>query len=405
MSPRFRGLHAMGWPYQILHALAFLGALPWYAATRGGARKYSGVLGPRFGRPPLVTPPGSLWVQAVSVGEVGVAEILAAALLERQPELALTITTTTTTGQERARGAFPDATVGYFPFDFAPVARAAVDRLHPRGFVMLETEIWPGILEALGRRQVPIVLANARISDRSLPRYRRAAPFLRSSLNLIDLALAASEQDAERLLAIGMTPDRVEVTGNLKFDRQPDQEALPWEADRHRVFEDRPVLVAGSTAPGEEQGVLAAFLDATGPERRAGLILAPRHPNRFDEVASLIAASGLRWCRRSSFDDQGRVPTDAGPVDVLLLDTLGELARVYPVGPWCLRRRQPGADWWPESDRGQLARSPGRGRPTHRQFPRRRGNVIPRPWTGDHQNTSGARCLLARVATRASSGC
>jgi len=319
----------MGRIYQTLHAAAFLAALPCYALTRGGAAKYRQVLGPRFGRPPLDAVSGSLWIQAVSVGEVGVAEILAGEIRRQRPHLPLLVTTTTVTGQARAQAAFPDDSVGYFPFDFSRVARRAVQEVQPSAFVMIETEIWPGIIEEMSRAGVPIVLANARISDRSFPRYRFIKPLLKPTLDRIDRVLAAGPLDAERLAALGLPSDRIIVTGSVKFDRELPADTLSWDADRSRLFGSRPILVAGSTAEGEEESVLDAFRFASRDGEKAALILAPRHPNRFDEVARLTEKTGLRVSRRSSFTPEGRARDESGEIDVLLLDTIGELGRAY----------------------------------------------------------------------------
>lgn len=319
----------MGWLYQGLHLAAFAVGAPFYALRKGGVAKYRETIAPRFGHPPLSAPAGSAWIQAVSVGEVGVAEILAGALRSLRPDLPLLVTTTTVTGQARARAAFPADTVGWFPFDFAPVCRRAVAAVRPRVFVLVETEIWPGIIEELARARVPIVLVNARISDRSFPRYRAFAPFLAPTLRRLDRVLAASPLDAERLAALGVPADRLEVTGNLKFDREAPESALSWDADRPRMFGGRPVLVAGSTADGEEEVVVEAFRQASSDGRRAALVLAPRHPARFDEVAAFLARTPLRAGRRSAMTADGRWPSGAGEVDVLLLDTIGELSRAY----------------------------------------------------------------------------
>jgi 3-deoxy-D-manno-octulosonic-acid transferase len=319
----------MGWIYQAAHAVAFVAALPWYALTRGGATKYRQVLGPRFGHPPLEAPEGSIWIQAVSVGEAGVAEILAKPLRSATGNRPLLVTTTTVTGQQRAKALFPADRVGYFPFDFTPVVARAVDRIRPAIFVMIETEIWPGMIEALSRRKIPIALANARISDRSFPRYRAARLFLGPTLSRIDRVFASSPLDAERLEAIGVEGGRIEVTGNLKFDRNAPTSPLPWEDDRRRLFGDRPFFVAGSTTDGEEALVLEAFHLASDGGKRGGLVLAPRHPERFPLVADLLRSTGLRFARRSGFEPAGRPADRQGEIDVLLLDTLGELGRAY----------------------------------------------------------------------------
>jgi 3-deoxy-D-manno-octulosonic-acid transferase len=301
-------------------------------ARRG--RHYLASLPGRLGghRGPVVAQ--GLWLHAVSVGEAAVAATLARALPAGIP---LVVTTITPTGHERARTAFagstvagPDgarrAAVAYLPFELGFAVERFFARFAPRALVLVEGDYWPLVLRAARRRGLPVVVVNGRVSDRSFPRLVRLARLLPAAaaalFGAVDRFGVQSGEDRNRLLAVGVAPERVVVTGNLKFDspeppRRPDLEARLAE-----LAQGRPVLVAGSTMGGEEEAVAEAFA-ALGGGGRALLVVAPRHPERFDEVARLLARRGSAVARRSA-------PTPGLPrPDILLLDTLGELAAVY----------------------------------------------------------------------------
>jgi 3-deoxy-D-manno-octulosonic-acid transferase len=275
--------------------------------------------------PPPPAPGGRFWVHAVSVGEVMAAVPLVQALRARWPEADVVVSTVTATGQRVAQARLGDvAALVTFPLDFHGAVRRAVRRVGPRCFVALETELWPNLLRALSRAGVPAVLANGRISDRSYRRYRRVRLLFRRVLADVALFCMQSEEDARRIIALGASPDRVVVTGNLKM------EAPAGEAGAERLWRrllhlgEAPVVVAGSTHRGEEALVLDAFLAARGRADGLRLILAPRHPERLDEVESLAGGRGLRVVRRSRVTAGQAAP-------VILLDTVGELASLYGV--------------------------------------------------------------------------
>lgn len=262
---------------------------------------------------------GALWLHAVSVGEVGVAATLARAL---PPELPLLVTTVTPTGQARARTAFAErAQVAYLPFDLGgPVARF-FRRFEPRGLILVEGDYWPLVLREAGRRRLPVAVVNGRVGDRSFRRMRRLSPLLGPLFGAVGRFGVQSEEDGERLARLGVSRERVAVTGNLKYDVAEPNEDPALAGLVARLAAGRPVLVAGSTMGGEEERVLDAFAAAGGGER-ALLVLAPRHPERWSTVASLLAARGFAAARRSGSDGAGRP-------EVLLLDSLGELAGLY----------------------------------------------------------------------------
>ena len=268
----------------------------------------------------------SIWVHAVSVGEVQAASELVKELRRRYPNIPLTLATVTPTGAARARALFAgDVDVRFVPYDLTGSVRRFFDRVQPRLAVILETELWPNLYDECGRREVPLVLASARISPRSVGRYRLLASLFRKTLANGIVIAAQSPADAERFRSIGANPARTHVIGNVKFDLHvaADHRAQGAALRAQHAATQRFVWVAGSTHDGEEQQVLRAhaLLRAAGVD--ALLVLAPRHPPRFDTVAQRLRADGLRIARRSA-NERADATTD-----VLLLDTLGELSLYY----------------------------------------------------------------------------
>ena len=275
--------------------------------------------GPRSSRP-------AIWVHAASVGEVQAAASLVLALRRRYPDVPLVVTTVTPTGAQRARALFGDAVqVRYIPYDLPGSVRRFFNRVRPRVAVILETELWPNLYHFCGQRKVPLVLASARISPRSVGRYRLLASLFRETLSHGIVIAAQGEGDAERFRSIGANPARTHVTGNIKFDLAlPDDIRAQGAALRERYAPgERLVWVAGSTHDGEE----AAMILVQRRLRAAGLdvllVLVPRHPGRFQDVAALLRQAGIPFVRRST-DEPVRADTE-----VLLVDTLGELVAFY----------------------------------------------------------------------------
>lgn len=275
-----------------------------------------------FGRAPYAGE--SLWVHAVSVGEVQAATALVRALRQRYPGIPLVLTTVTPTGAERARAQFGhDVWVRYVPYDLPGSVSRFFDRVRPKMAIILETELWPNLYNECGRRRVPLVLASARISPRSATRYRRLSGLFRETLSHGIVIAAQSEADAERFRSIGANPARTHVTGNIKFDFSlPADIRDTGAALRARHAPQRPVWIAGSTHDGEEEILLDVQARlATGQEPL--LVLVPRHPQRFDDVATLLERRKLRFVRRSRDEACG------AETQVLLVDTLGELLQFY----------------------------------------------------------------------------
>lgn len=272
-----------------------------------------------------------VWIHAVSVGEVGAASILANLWTARRPKLSLVVSTVTATGREVARRSLPQATgVVYFPLDLPKMVHRALAALKPRLVLLTETEIWPNFLRGCATSQIPVAIINGRISPRSFRRYRLVRPFIRRVLHCIDLFCMQTRTDAERILALGASPERVHVVGNLKFDAAPQTDARSlaeqWRRDL-KIETQQPVVVAGSTHAGEEEAVLEAFIRLRREFPDLLLILAPRHPDRLGAVEAVIASNGLATVRRSAV-----ARGCGGAQEVVLLDTMGELSALYAVG-------------------------------------------------------------------------
>src|SRR5688572_11018467 len=312
--------------------LVLVALSPYFVYQALRHNKYAGSLGQRLGYLPVsfnVDGDESIWVHAVSVGEVLAARPLIAELRRRYPKLRLFLSTTTLTGQQLARRTVSDVDAAfYFPFDWTFAARRTLNMVKPRLFVMMETEIWPNLLRECQRRGVKTVLVNGRISYRSFPRYRLIKPFFRRVLGDIDRFCVQGEESARRLVQLGADPSRVTVTGSLKFDSLdaiPTPGRGPERVLRFfRLSPNRPVLVAGSTLKGEEEAVIRSFNRLRRHAHGPLLILAARHPERFADVERLCRQEGLSTVRRSE------LPIDAEPrADAVILDTIGELAQLY----------------------------------------------------------------------------
>jgi len=312
------------WIYRLLLGGLLPIALPAIKLRQWLAGKSRPRFRDRLGRSVPELPKDGIWIQAVSVGEVEVARGLVAELEERAPELPIFLTATTATGLDLARRTLGDRLPVFpCPIDLpGPVSRV-FEVARPRLLVLVETELWPEMLHQAGLREVPVAVINARLSPGSFAGYRWVAGRLRKLLAPLAMVLARTEADAERFAGLNVPRERIVVSGNVKYDLQADQRPLEWEEEIRRVAGDRSILVAGSTMEGEEAQILDAMADLDANGSTPFLILAPRHPERFDTVAQLLADRGLVSSRRSSGD---AIPSDA---DAFLIDTIGELARSY----------------------------------------------------------------------------
>jgi 3-deoxy-D-manno-octulosonic-acid transferase len=316
--------------YSILLGIGVIALLPRFLLDAARHGKYAAGLSERAGRLPRLDAGGRrvVWLHCVSVGEAQAARPLARALLEAHPLAALVVSTTTLTGQRVAREVFKGQAerVFYFPFDWAWSVRRALRAMNPAAVLVMETELWPRFFRECRRRGVHVALVNGRISEKSFGRYRLIRPFIRRVLADLSLAAAQTEADAARLVSLGLAPEKTRVTGNVKFDiEEPEAQPLTEELRRRfRLDASRPLVVAASTHAPEERIVLEAFKLLTDASQRPRLLIAPRHPERFGEVAALLETSGLGWARRSA---EPRA-SDA-ECDVILLDSIGELRAVY----------------------------------------------------------------------------
>jgi 3-deoxy-D-manno-octulosonic-acid transferase len=285
---------------------------------------YRDRLGERFGLGQAI-PGDIIWIHAVSVGEVQAAQPLIAQLQARHPRYGILITTVTPTGAARARLLFGDRVhLRYVPLDLPGSVKRFFDRVQPKLAMILETELWPNLYDECGKRGIPLVLASARISPRSVGKYRRLVPLFRKTLSHGIVIAAQSEPDAERFHSIGATPERTHVTGNIKFDFQP-PEGIETKGRRWREKHapGRPIWVAGSTHEGEEPVILDAHRRVLEQFPDALLVLVPRHPQRFESVRDLLAKRHERAADRSS------KAAISPATSVLLGDTMGELMTFY----------------------------------------------------------------------------
>jgi 3-deoxy-D-manno-octulosonic-acid transferase len=314
--------------YNVLLLLALAVSWPWWLFRFLTTEKYREGLFERLGQvraemywEETADSRRVLWIHAVSLGEVLAITRLVSDLDRELPELAVRVSTTTRTGQWAARARFGGDRVFYCPLDLPWATRAYLNALQPAMLVLAETEFWPNLLSGCYRRSIPVVVVNARVSDRSWPRYQALRRLWHPFLSRLTAVLAQSELDAERLTALGCDP--VSVAGNLKFDVRPGQ-----DSEAVRLLESARgglrLLVAGSTLEGEEAALVAAWPEVLRTAPDLVMVIAPRHPERFAAVAELLMRSGIAWRKRSAF---GKNPLAAG--EVVLLDSIGELATVY----------------------------------------------------------------------------
>jgi 3-deoxy-D-manno-octulosonic-acid transferase len=318
-----------GFFYSVTLGLGMLASLPYWLFQMARHGKYRKGFAERMGRVPAPLQLAGaqdrvIWVHAVSVGEVAAVAGLVEEL-RRWSRHRVVISTTTDAGQALARNRFGEANVFYFPLDFAFAIRPYLRALRPRLVVIAETEFWPNFIRLTHASGAKIAVVNARISDRSWPRYRRFSGLMQRLLASVDLFLAQTPEDAARLKDIGAPPDRVRISGNLKFDIPAPIAPAIVEKVRASIKASAagPVLVCGSTVEGEEPLLLRAFENVLVQYPGAVMILAPRHPERFPAVAALLEQMSVRFWPRSVWN--GEALNGA----VLLLDTIGELAALY----------------------------------------------------------------------------
>ncbi len=321
--------------YDICWVLALLVAWPYLLyrrATRPGPRR---PLGEYFGRVPARSVAADcVWIHAVSLGEINATRTLVAELRRRAPETAIVISSTTATGLEQARKLYPTLLTFRYPLDFSPAIRTLLARIRPSIIVLMELEVWPNLIEVAARRRIPVIIANGRVTlERSMRRFKWPVVrwVARRMFSRLTWVGAQDDAYASRFVELGVPADRVSVTGSVKYDTAEiadhiagqDELAAAMGLDR-----SRPLLVCGSTGPGEEEILLDAYRRLLERHPALQLAIIPRKPERFDEVAQLIAASGFACLRRST----GSPVVPAGVIEprpVALGDTMGELRKFY----------------------------------------------------------------------------
>jgi 3-deoxy-D-manno-octulosonic-acid transferase len=322
--------------YNLALMTALVAGFPWWLWKTATTQKYRAGLRQRLGGVPawlksMCRQKPVVWLHAVSVGEVLAVSRLVSELDKGLPGFQVLVSTTTRTGQKLAQERFGANRVFYCPLDVPWAVRAYLKAVNPRMLILAETEFWPNLLDGCFRRGIPVAVVNARISDRSWPRYRMFRRLWGPLLGKLSRVLAQSEVDAERLIAIGCQPERVTVSGNLKFDVRAAQEA---EATRQlkALGLGLRFVVAGSTLEGEEAALIETWPRLLDGDPNLALVLAPRHPERFGVVEALLERSGFAWCKRSTWKgvaDNALKPLVPGKI--VLLDTIGELASIYSI--------------------------------------------------------------------------
>ncbi len=345
----------MPWLLNILYLVALSLLSPWLIWRLVRTGRYRKDLLPKLtGRITSSTHPPTIWFHAVSVGEVHLLVPLVAAFRRRRPSWQIVVSSTTDTGLAEARARFADLTVVPFPFDFSWAVGGALDRIRPQLLVLAEGEMWPNLLRAAHAREIPVVVVNARLSPRSFRRYARVASLARRLLfRFVDRIAVQSEDYAERFRALGIDPSKLTVTGSVKYDGAVGNRETPKARQLRTLLALSPpavegeglgargdaypspltplpqgkrgiVWVAGSTHAPEEEIVLRTFAQLRNRFPALRLILVPRHPDRFEEVARLVESSGVSFIRRSQVAE----PLSACP-PVVLLDTVGELGAAW----------------------------------------------------------------------------
>ncbi len=316
--------------YSILLTIGFLLMLPLFLLRR---EKYAAGFWQRFGRIPELRQNENsiIWIHCVSVGETNAAVPLVKSLKEEFPAYRIVISTTTRTGQELARKLFSETAdqIFYFPFDWKFTVRRALDKIKPNIVLLMETEIWFNFIREAKRAGAQVFIVNGRLSEKSASRYMKIPKLMRRVLRYVEMALMQTNADAQRLLRLGINANKVRVTGNVKFDQPPVENNsifLKYFSERFGISPKNPLIAAASTHAPEEHWIIEAFKKVykTRGANPPRLLLAPRHPERFDEVVELVEKSGLKLVRRSSLLNLQDVTAD-----VILLDSIGELRQVF----------------------------------------------------------------------------
>jgi len=321
--------------YNIVAVILVLAAIPVFLVRLVREEGFGERLRQSFGFLPTealvpVANKNCIWLHAASVGEIVATSPIVKEIRREMPELPILISVVTASGYAMAKRIIPEAdSIIFFPLDLSWLGRKVLAKIRPRIFLLVETELWPNFLYAIREYAIPVLMVNGRISEKSVNRYRYLHSVLRDMLATVDRFCMQSEIDAQYIIRLGAPPRRVVITGNTKFDQTYTDVTAPEKKEliRQLGFSNRgPLLVAGSTHPGEEELLYAAFQKVRESFPQAGLVIAPREIMRASKLIELAAKYGLRAVRRTELDYGG-----AG-TDVIILDTIGELGRIYSIG-------------------------------------------------------------------------
>ena len=325
--------------YNFLFAIVYVAMLPSFLLRMKRRGGYRARMGDRFGRypSPFAFPPSPIWIHAVSVGEVAVAGQLMRAMRAKDPSVRFVFSTTSSTGWKQAEGQVgPGDTLIYNPLDFGGCVRRALDAVKPRAIILTESEIWPNFIRAAKKRGIPLFLINARVSDRSAPRYRKLRWFFGEVLRCFTKIFAQSDLDAKRLVDAGADPAKVSVTGSFKFDvakRNP-----PKEEELRAWIGGGELLLGGSTWPGEDEALLRIYAELAKTRQDVKLVIAPRHFEKADAVEANIRKAGFGCIRRSRGESCPTLNTStpqhhnaSTPYPVFLCDTTGEMMGLFGI--------------------------------------------------------------------------
>lgn len=321
--------------YGLLYTLAFILMLPVFALSAVFRGKHAAGFFQRLGFLPKfkIDKRPVVWIHCVSVGETNAARPLVEELKAKFPSHRVIVSTVTRTGQKLARAIFKDTAdcVFYVPFDFRWTVRRALRHFEPRVLLLMETEIWFNLIRETYKSKARIAIVNGRLSQRSLDRYTKIKRFMKRILGYLDFALMQENDDATRIMSLGLRASKVRVLGNLKFDHDLDENENAITAElqeRFGIASDAPLIIAASTHSPEEKWILDAFKEIwkSSGDNLPRLMLAPRHPERFAEVAALMKTTGFTWVRRSE-----KVSSRDKTAEIILLDSIGELRAAYPL--------------------------------------------------------------------------
>jgi len=321
--------------YSFLYTIGFLVLLPRFLFDALRKGKYAAGFWQRFGYLPEFERGEKpvLWLHCVSVGETNAARPIVKELLGEFPDFQLVVSTTTNTGQKLARKLFAEEAtlIFYFPFDWRFTVRRTLRRIKPSVVLIMETELWFNFLRETHKSGAKIVIVNGRLSEKSAKRYSHIKKFIPHVLHYVDLALMQTHKDADRLMRLGICDHKVKITGNVKFDQdfnKTESHLTEKLRERFNVSKDAPLIIAASTHAPEESLILQAFKETrkNSPDRLPRLLIAPRHPERFKEVAELIKETGFKWSRHSE-----KIFEKDKLAAIILLDSIGELRDALPL--------------------------------------------------------------------------